>query len=341
MTNASDLRTSGTRPEQRLVVVTGICGFIGSHLAEALLRHEGTQVLGVDRLAAGDDPRTAPVLKKLAARSGLTFLSADVGDALVAAALGEATAVVHLAAPTDVAASWGPGFVDQAASLLSSHRLLEACWKARVPRMVVASSAHVYGPADGLAREDVPAEPTSPYGVTKLATERLAAAFARRPGSQMSTVALRFFTAFGPRVNPAMVVPRMFRSAESGEPMPLFGDGNTTHTWTHVDDLVAAVLHALDLPIEPGQAEVVNAAGPDTASLHDVGDLVEQIVGRPVLWEPAGERPGDAAGIRADLTRARQVLGFTPRIGLREGLTALWQHLNEQDRPLTTADQHG
>lgn len=111
MTSASDLRTGGTRPEQRLVV-TGICGFIGSHLAEALLRHQGAQVLGVDRLAAGDDPRTAPVLKELAARSGLTLLSADAGDALVAAALGEASAVVHLAAPTDVAASWG-AFVDR------------------------------------------------------------------------------------------------------------------------------------------------------------------------------------------------------------------------------------
>ncbi|MFB9830993.1 NAD-dependent epimerase/dehydratase family protein [Actinoallomurus acaciae] len=86
-----------------------------------------------------------------------------------------------------------------------------------------------------------------------------------RPASQQSNsarrIVLRFFTAFGPRVKPAMVVPRMFRSAQTGEPMPLFGDGDAVRTWTHVDDLIAAVLCAIDIPLEPGQAEVVNAAG--------------------------------------------------------------------------------
>ncbi len=313
-----------------LIVVTGACGFVGSHLVEALLRRGRVKVLGIDRIMPGQDPRTASVLTDLLSHPGFGLLPADMGDTPALEALHEADAVVHLAAPTDVAASWGAGFHDQAASLLSSQRLLDTCWNARVPRVVVASSAHVYGPTGGLAREDVPAEPTSPYGVTKLAAERLAAAYARRPGSPMSTVALRFFTAFGPRVNPEMVVPRMFRSALSGQPMPLFGDGNAEHTWTHVDDLVTAVLCALNLSMEPGQAEVVNVAGRDTASLRQVGDIVGQIVGRPVLWQLAGERAGDAAGVRADLTHAREVLGFTPQVGLREGLESLWRHLQAQ-----------
>ncbi|TMR30879.1 NAD-dependent epimerase/dehydratase family protein [Actinomadura geliboluensis] len=329
--------TSHPRPGTRLVVVTGVQGFVGSHLAEALLARPEVSVLGVDWVEAGRDPRTAPFINDLCGRPGFELLSADAGDHAVAARLAAADAVVHLAAPTDVAASWGTGFADQTASLLGSHRLLDACRAAEVPRVVVASSAHVYGPTDGLAREEVPAEPTSPYGVTKLATERLAAAFARRPGSRMSAVALRFFTAFGPRSNPDMVVPRMFRSAVTGAPMPLFGDGNTAHSWTHVDDLVAGVLSAIDLPLEAGHAETVNIAGADTASLRQVGDLVGQIVGRPVVWEPAGDRPGDAAGVRADLARARRVLGFTPAVGLREGLESLWPHLCTQTarpRPL-------
>lgn len=321
--------------EMPLIVVTGVCGFIGSHLAEALLGGRRARVLGVDRIKPDQDLRTATVLADLVERPDFRFLAADVADAAVTSALREAAAVVHLAAPTDVAASWGTGFADQTAGLLSWHRFLDACWAARVPRVVVASSAHVYGPTAGLACEDVPAEPTSPYGVVKLATERLAVAYARRPGSSTSTVVLRFFTAFGPRVNPAMVVPRMFRSAQTGEPMPLFGDGDAVHTWTHVDDLIAAVVCAIDIPLEPGRAEVVNAAGRDTASLRQVGDLVGQIVGRPVRWEPAGDRPGDAAGIRADLTRARTVLGFTPKVGLREGLDSLWPHLNEPVPPRT------
>jgi nucleoside-diphosphate-sugar epimerase len=327
--------------ERTLVVVTGVCGFIGSHLAEALLARGGTRVLGVDRIAADADRRTAPVLEDLMVDPAFTLLSADAGDAVVAARLSEASAVVHLAAPTDIAASWNGEFLDQAASLRSSHQFLSACSRTRVPRVIVASSAHVYGPADELAREDAPAEPASPYGVMKLATERLAAAHARQPGSQMSTVALRFFTAFGPRVNPAMVVPRMFQSAVTGEPMPLFGDGQALHSWTHVDDLVSAVLLALDLTMEPGQAAVFNAAGADTASLRQVGHLVGQLVGRPVQWKPAGDRPGDVAGLRADLTRAQQVLGFTPRIGLRDGLESFLRHLMTADRVQTAAHQHG
>lgn len=323
------VETPSPHTATELVVVTGVCGFIGSHLAETLLARPGVSVLGVDRINPDHDPRTAEVIADLLGRPGFELLSADAGDAAVASYLGEAAAVVHLAAPTDVAASWGAGFSDQAASLLSSQRLLDNCWTAQVPRMVVASSAHVYGPGGDLVREDVPAEPTSPYGVVKLATERLAVAYARRPGSAMSTVALRFFTAFGPRVNPAMVVPRMFRSALSGQAMPQFGDGTALHSWTHVYDLVGAIMSGIDVGLEAGRGEVVNAAGPDTASLRQVGDLVGQIVGRPVMWEPAGARAGDAAGVRADLARARQVLGFEPRISLREGLEALWLHLAE------------
>ncbi|TDC81856.1 NAD(P)-dependent oxidoreductase [Actinomadura sp. 7K507] len=321
----------------RLVVVTGVQGFVGSHLTEALLARSGVSVLGIDRVEPGGDPRTASIINCLRGRPGFELLAVDAGDRGVASRLAGADAVVHLAAPTDVGASWGAGFADQAASLLGWHRLLDACHAAGVPRVVVASSAHVYGPTGGLACEEVPVEPTSPYGVMKLATERLAAAFARRPGSRMSVVALRFFTAFGPRSNPEMVVPRMFRSAVTAAPMPLFGDGDVAHSWTHVDDLVAGVLRALDLPLVAGCAETVNIAGADIASLRQVGDLVGQIVGRPVVWEAAGDRPGDAAGVRADLSRARRLLGFTPAVGLREGLESLWPHLNAQPvrpRPL-------
>ncbi|REF00532.1 NAD-dependent epimerase/dehydratase family protein [Thermomonospora umbrina] len=316
---------SDRRPATGLVVVTGVCGFVGSHLAEHLLAREGTKVLGVDLRKPDEDPRTSAIMAELQARPGFELVSADVGDAAVAARLKEAAAVVHLAAPTDVAASWGSGFADQTASLLSSHRLLEGCANARVPRVVVASSAHVYGHVVGPAREDTPVAPNSPYGVVKLATERLAMAFARRPGSTMSAVAVRLFTGFGTRVNPAMVVPRMFRSALTKQPMPLYGDGRVTHTWTHVDDLVDALTRAIGIPLEAGQAEVVNAAGADQASLRQVGDLIGQIVGSPVLWEPAGERPGDTAGLHADLTHAHRILGFAPRVGLREGLESLWQ----------------
>lgn len=321
-------KTLSGRDRGRLVLVTGVCGFIGSHVAQALLEDDGVSVLGVDQRDPAEDPRTAATLKQLGARSNFHFVQADAGDPAVADHLHAASTVVHLAAPTDVAASWTDGFAEQVGSLMSWHRLLNACQDARVERVVVASSAHVYGPIDeGLACEDLPVAPSSPYGVMKLAAERLAMAYARRSGSKMSVVALRFFTAYGLRSHPAMVVQRMFRSAWTGQVMPLYGDGHVTCTWTHIEDLVDAVLRAIEVPLDPGAAEVVNVAGGDTASLLQVADMVGQIVGRPVRWEHAGHRPGDAAGLHADLARAGQLLGFQPGISLRQGLEDLWEQL--------------
>lgn len=315
------------------VVVTGVCGFIGSHLALTLLRR-GATVIGVDRQPLQAAERTAGQLRRLHDQPGFQLLTVSVGDPEVARYLSGASVVVHLAAETDIAASWGAGFADHAASVLSTQRLLDAGGREEVPRVVVASSSHVYGAAGGgLAREDLAVEPTSPYGVVKLAAERLAVAYARRPGSQMSAVALRFFTAFGPGCNPAMVVPRLFTAAVTGEPMPLYGDGTALHTWTYVSDLVEATIRAATLPMEAGNAVVVNVAGPDQASLLQVADLVGAIVGRPVPLEAAGDRAGDAAGTRADLTRARQLLGFTPRVRLNEGLLRQWRHMTAERHP--------
>lgn len=315
------------------VVVTGVCGFIGSHLALTLLRR-GAAVIGVDTKPLRAADRLAGQLRRLYDQPGFRLLTASVGDPEVARCLSGSSAVVHLAAATDIAASWGPGFAEHAASVLSTQRLLEGCDRAGVTRVVVASSSHVYGQASGgVVREDLAVQPTSPYGVAKLATEGLAVAYARRPGSGMSAVALRLFTAFGPGCHPAMVVPRLFTAAATGEPMPLYGDGTALHTWTYVTDLVEATVRAAAVPMEAGDAVVVNVAGPDQASLLQVAELVGAIVGRPVPLEAAGNRAGDVAGTRADLTRAHQLLGFTPRVRLNEGLLRQWRHMTASSHP--------
>lgn len=318
------------------VVVTGVCGFIGSHLALTLWQR-GATVIGVDKRPLVAAERTAGHLRRLCDQPRFRLLRASVDDPEVTRQLSTASTVIHLAAATDVAASWGEGFADHTASVLSTQRLLDACAREGVPRVVVASSSHVYGQAGGgVIREDLAVEPTSPYGVAKLATERLALAYARRPGSSLSAVALRFFTAFGPGCNPAMVVPRLFTAAVTGQAMPLYGNGSALHSWTYVSDLVDATIQAAALPLQTGQAEVVNVSGPDQASLREVADLVGGIVGQPVPLEAAGDRAGDAAGTRADLTRARHVLGFIPRVTLNDGLLRQWQHMKADCRPEPT-----
>ncbi|GGT96206.1 nucleoside-diphosphate-sugar epimerase [Actinomadura citrea] len=121
-----------------------------------------------------------------------------------------------------------------------------------------------------------------------------------------------------------MVIPRFFTAALTGEAVPLFGDGTARHTWTYISDLVKAAVRAVAAPLPPGGAEVVNAAGRDAASLRQVAELVGQIVGRPVPLRPAGERPGDAVAVLADVTRASRMLGFVPAITLPDGLERHW-----------------
>lgn len=309
------------------ILVTGACGFIGSHVAVELLRR-GVEVIGVDTRPLTRSRRPGDVLGLLQPQPRFRMLQADVRAPEVAEAVQGTAAVIHLAAATDVGASWGEGFTEHATSVLATQRLLDACTRHDVRRVVVASSAHVYGPATtgaGPVRESDPTEPTSPYGVAKLATERLALAYARRPGSRLSAVALRFFPAFGPGCNPQMVIPRFFTAALTGEAVPLFGDGAVRHTWTYISDLAEAAVRAVAAPLPPGGAEVVNAAGRDAASLRHVAELIGEIVGRPVPLRPAGERPGDAAAVHADVSRAGRTLGFVPSVTLPDGLEHHWR----------------
>lgn len=306
------------------VLVTGVCGFIASHLAHALLR-SGVRVIGVDQRPPGSNVR------RLQDQARFELVVAQLQDGDLAGYLRGVTKVFHLAAATNVQDSWGAGFSDHAIStVLGTQRLLSACRQAGVPRVMVASSSHVYGMTAELAREDAPLNPMSPYGVAKLAAERLAVAYAHRSGAPMSVVALRHFTAYGPHCPDAMVVMRLFRAALTGRPMPLYGDGTQLHSWTHVDDIVAATLLAGHLSMDAGDAEVVNVAGPDHASLTQVVDLVAQITGRRVPLTRSGARAGDAASTCADLTRARQVLGFVPQVGVEDGLTRQWRWLNRE-----------
>ncbi|MFC5188093.1 NAD-dependent epimerase/dehydratase family protein [Actinomadura harenae] len=315
------------------VLVTGACGFIGSHVCLELVRR-GMRVIGVDVRPMSWGIRPGHVLGLLVRQPGFEMVCTDLAGAQVTALLGDVDVVVHLAAATDVAASWGEGFTEHTASVLAAQRLLMACEDARVRRLVVASSAHVYGPVDRAnpdapVGEDAPVEPTSPYGIAKLAAERLALTYARRSTS-MSTVALRYFPAFGGGVNPRMVVPRWLTASRDGTPVPLFGDGTALHTWTDISDLVEATLRAVAVSLEPGRAEVVNAAGHTVASLRRLAELIEEVTGRPVPLEVAGDRAGDAAATRADLTRANALLGFVPRVPLKEGLERLWGRLDTE-----------
>ncbi len=307
-------------------LVTGAAGFIGSHLAEGLL-HEGYEVVGLDDFSDyyGREIKESN-LSSLRARPNFRFVEADLRSADLAPYLKGVDHVFHHAAQAGVRASWGEAFriyLDD--NVLATQRLLEACRGRAVRRFVYASSSSIYGDiADLPVRESSPARPVSPYGVTKLAAEHLC--YLYRTSFGLPTVALRYFTVYGPRQRPDMAFHRFVDAIDQGRPITIYGDGEQTRDFTFVADAVQA--NILVLRAEAIRSwRVWNIGGGSRVTVNHVIRLLEQIMGRRARQEHAGTQHGDVRHTWADTSAARADLGFAPTTGLEEGLRAQvsWQ----------------
>jgi len=300
-----------------VAVVTGAAGFIGSHLCAALLG-EGHHVRGIDNFDPYYDRRLKEAnLAALRSHPAFTFSEADLVAADLGGLLEGADRLFHQAARPGVRSSWGDDFrIYVRANITATQRLLEALRARPALRAVIASSSSVYGQAaGGPTPEDAPRRPISPYGVSKLATEALVAAYHANFG--LPVVCLRYFTVFGPRQRPDMAFHRFARAITLGETFEVYGDGRQVRDFTYVADAVAANLLALEHG-RPG--EVYNIGGGAPASVRDAIAILEALAGRraEIVWGP--RQPGDPRSTEADTTRARGVLGFRPRVGLEQGL---------------------
>jgi UDP-glucuronate 4-epimerase len=306
-------------------LITGVAGFIGSHLAVELLE-QGWLVTGVDTRSPASDPVAAENLAELLRDGRFKFIQTDVVGADLAILLEGVGVVFHLAALPGVRGSWGDRFADYlTCNVLGTQRLLEACAMAEVPRLVFASSSSVYGTTDGTpSRESDPQVPLSPYGVSKLAAERLCLAYANRPGAVTSVVALRYFTVYGPRQRPDMAFSRIMRAALSGHALSLYGTGEQRRDFTYISDAVNATIAAATVDV---QAQAVNVGSGSTVTLTDVLESVAIHAGASVPVLRCVAQPGDVDATSADLTKARPLLGYEPRVRLAEGLRRQWDWL--------------
>ena len=288
-------------------VVTGAAGFIGSHLAEALVAR-GDDVSGIDSFTDYYDP----ALKEENAQ-GLDVRRLDLArDELD---FGGLDGIYHLAGQPGVR-SFGDVFglyVER--NVLASQRVFEAAARDGV-RVVFASSSSVYGEAERYPTpEDTTPAPLSPYGITKLTCEHLARAYGRSFG--LDVVVLRYFNAFGPRQRPDMAFTKIARALADGSPFDLYGDGLQTRGWTYVADVVDATIRAMDSGIG-----TYNVGGGVEASVRDAIAVFETHAGRALEIHEHPPVPGDQRRTNADTTRLRSELGWEPETPFEEGLRA-------------------
>jgi len=306
------------------IIVTGAGGFIGSHIAEVLLQ-QGEEVIGIDEFNDYYDP----MLKRknvahLNCWPGFTLVEGDIQFLDWQTLLQDVDIIYHQAAQAGVRASWGQGFrAYTERNINATQVLLEAAKDAKdLKRLVYASTSSVYGDAETLpTHESIIPQPVSPYGITKLAAERMCSLYYKNFG--VPIVSLRYFTVYGPRQRPDMAFHKFYKAVLQDEAIPIYGDGQQTRDFTFVSDAVAANLAAATVPEAVG--EIFNIGGGSRVVLAEVLETMSEIVGKPIKKNYIEKAMGDARHTAADISQAQKILGYQPRVALREGLAQEWQ----------------
>jgi nucleoside-diphosphate-sugar epimerase len=296
------------------IVVTGAAGFIGSTLAEALIA-AGHEVVALDAfIPYYPRPMKEANLGPISGSPGYRFGEVDLRTDDLGPWLEGADAVIHEAAMAGLMRSWTDLELYTSCNILATNRLIEAASQAGVQRFVLASTSSVYG-LEAIGDEDHPLEPSSPYGITKLAAEKLVLAHVALRGFPATII--RYFSIYGPRQRPDMAYHKFIEAMLDGRTITVYGDGEQTRSNTFIADAVTGTVLALERGAVGG---IYNIGGGMTISLRDAIGLIAGHLGvEPrIEWEPA--RPGDQRHTSADVSRAKAALGYAPTVDPAEGL---------------------
>ena len=297
--------------------VTGGAGFIGSNLVDRLLA-DGHEVVVLDNLSTGRKENLGEALARV------EFLEGDLRDPkAVARAVAGCEVVYHQAALASVARSVENPVEVTEVNVMGTLNVLVAARDAQVRRVVFASSSSVYGINEKVpfCEDDAVDRPISPYATTKRAGELLCFNYHHLYG--LRTSCLRFFTVYGPSQRPEMAIAKFTDLLARGQTVPLFGTGQTRRDYTYIDDIVDGVIAALDLA--PG-FEIFNLGGSQTTTLIDLVHGIAGALGVEARVEMLPEQPGDVPITFADVSKAGRMLGYSPKVPIREGLrrVAAW-----------------
>ncbi len=305
------------------ILVTGGAGFIGSHIVARLLKGpKGHQVTVLDEFNDYYDPeikrrnvsawnggdRVKVVEKHLEDREGVAAVFEEGGF----------DAVIHLAARAGVRPSIEDPSLYVDVNVTGTQNVLEGARKAGVKKMVFASSSSVYGINKKVpfAEDDRIERTISPYAATKVAGEHLCSNYAEHFG--VDCVCLRFFTVYGPGQRPDLAISKFVHMIENGVPIPRYGDGSTARDYTYIDDIVDGVMAALEYDKTP--FEIVNLGGSRTTTLAEMIGFIEEATGKTATIDQLPDQPGDVPLTSADVTKAKALLGYDPKVAIDEGI---------------------
>jgi len=304
------------------ILVTGGAGFIGSHLCERLLK-EGHTVICLDNFDDFYDPNikmrhVEGIRKKFP--GNFELVTGDIrneGHLEEVFKKNKVVLVVHLAAKAGVRPSIAEPLVYQDVNVRGTVCLLEACKANHVPQVVFASSSSVYGENQRVpfSEKDLDLQPISPYGATKRAGELLGYTYHHLYGMDMAC--LRIFTAYGPRQRPDLAIHKFARLIDLGEKIPLYGDGSSKRDYTYIDDLIDGILAVIR---NSKGYEIYNLGESQTTSLKELIGLIEETIGKKAHLEKLPSQPGDVSITYADISKARETLGYRPAVGMKEGI---------------------
>jgi UDP-glucuronate 4-epimerase len=302
------------------ILLTGGAGFIGSHLAERLLR-EGRRLVVVDDLNDFYSPDWKRANLETVRRVGrFDFHHCDIRDTGQTARLIAETgpdAVIHLAARAGVRPSLEQPLLYEEVNVHATLGLLEACRRHKTPKFLFASSSSIYGVANQVPfrEDDFHNLPISPYAATKLAGEKICYTYSHLYAIQV--LCLRFFTVYGPRQRPDLAIRKFTDMIDRGVPVPVFGDGSSGRDYTFIDDTVSGIMAALSYE---APYEIFNLGNSHPVTLERMISTLEEKLGKKAILERLADQPGDVPITYADIGKARRLLGYNPQTPFPEGI---------------------
>src|SRR6266436_817316 len=308
----------------RCILLTGGAGFIGSHLAEALLsRHD--QLIVVDNLNEFyPSSRKRANLEEVRRIGAFAFEEADIRDQARLQAIFSRyrpDAVIHLAALAGVRPSIERPLEYESVNVAGTANILELCREFGVQKLIFGSSSSVYGATSvaPFSENHMELRPISPYATTKLSGELMCYTYAHLFG--LATICLRFFTVYGPRQRPDLAIHKFTALIESGKPIPVYGDGSMGRDYTYVDDIVAGVVASLEyVPEAKLPFEVFNLGNSHPVRLGELITQLEAATGKKALQEQLPDQPGDVPITWASIDKAKRLLGYSPKTSMEQGL---------------------